>query len=231
MLGNSETDACQLERGHFRSPGPCNHRWHGTIALPPWAPPWRSHFGSFFVHLLFYCSAFWPVFCTTLLSPAQWIFYEPGNVGFCVEDWNINMACCAYSSSSRSDTKARRRRRRLDKLPLEQRSTRLFVFFVGRRGSCTSESFSNATCTSHHLHNGGGGKRKKKRKTLGDYFSHWSWFCTGCRVAYLPPESLGKTAHIHISSLSSLCEVTPSRRVCASLLPPAGFWFCGMNAF
>lgn len=33
-----------------------------------------------------------PVFCTTLLSPAWWIFYESGDVGFCVEDWNINMA-------------------------------------------------------------------------------------------------------------------------------------------
>lgn len=40
----------------------------------------------------FHGGTFQPVFCTTLLSPARWIFYEPGNVGFCVEDWNINMA-------------------------------------------------------------------------------------------------------------------------------------------
>lgn len=32
------------------------------------------------------------------LPSAQWIFYEPGNVGFCVEDWNINVAVAPRAS-------------------------------------------------------------------------------------------------------------------------------------
>lgn len=96
VAGYSMSDGCQLERTCLiawsvqdTSSKGCNTRY-----------PSNCHRGThpmifFFCPSALFCIAAgtsWPVFCTTLLSPARWIFYEPGNVGFCVEDWNINMA-------------------------------------------------------------------------------------------------------------------------------------------
>lgn len=90
------SDRCQLEDKHVWSSGQCWKHWCSNKGNNVCYPS-NCHCGTrpmiYFAHLLFFAIGnFWPVFCTTLLSPARWIFYEPGNVGFCVEDWNINMA-------------------------------------------------------------------------------------------------------------------------------------------
>lgn len=109
----------------------------------------------FFIFLFFFAFAagtFWPVFCTTLLSPARWIFYEPGNVGFCVEDWNINMAVAPRAPLSRSDTKAFIRLSRLGKFLLEQCSSHLPAFIAGHASRIRGcNGLSNARCKFCHL--------------------------------------------------------------------------------
>lgn len=194
----------------------------------------RSIHNMFWVFLPICCFIAWQYLPTSFLydlaSPAQWIFYEPGNVGFCVEDWNINMAFCALSFSSCSDTKASRRRSRLDKLPLEQRSSRL-CFCRKKPISQQQVFFSNTRCTIYHLHNHMAGwrrRRRKKNRKLGDYFSLWNWFCRGCRIAYFHPVSLGRIAHAAVSSLDppplselAWSHISSPLCVCTSVVPTA----------
>lgn len=95
VVGYSMSDRCQLKHGHAWSSALC---WTPVIKTTTHVGLVTATVGVaqwFFCPSGLFCIAVgtsWPVFCTTLLSPARWIFYEPGNVGFCVEDWNINMA-------------------------------------------------------------------------------------------------------------------------------------------
>lgn len=68
-------------------------------------------------------------------------------MGFCVEDWNINMAVAPRAPLSRSDTKAFIRLSRLGKFLLEQCSSHLPAFIAGHASRIRGcNGLSNTRC-------------------------------------------------------------------------------------
>lgn len=73
-------------------------------------------------------------------------------MGFCVEDWNINMAVAPRAPLSRSDTKAFIRLSRLGKFLLEQCSSHLPAFIAGHASRIRGcNGLANTRCKFCHL--------------------------------------------------------------------------------
>lgn len=145
--------------------------------------PRGCHLG---IHTGFFCpspvllhgSTFRPLFCTTLLSPAQWIFYEPGNVGFCVEDRNINMAFLHLELLFLLWYKIFQKTAQIGQVATW---TALFMSLFLSKGAdfkpaslCQTPDVQSTTCTTTWLDEEK--KEREREKTLGDYFSLWNWF-------------------------------------------------------
>lgn len=196
--------------------------------------PRGCHLG---IHTGFFCpspvllhgSTFRPLFCTTLLSPAQWIFYEPGNVGFCVEDRNINMAFLHLELLFLLWYKIFLKTVQIGQVATW---TALFMSLFLSKGAdfmpaslCQTPDVQSTTCTTTWLDEEKK-KRERERKLSGIIFPSEIDFCRGCRIAYFHPVSLGKIAHIYANSLSSLSEFTWSHIgslhcFCMCVLSPA----------